>query len=58
MIRLNSLNIQLENLKAILEDAAIRGNKDELKKIRLQIQEIELLISQRREMLNREDNSN
>jgi hypothetical protein len=46
MHKLSSLNIQLENLKAVLSDLQVQSKKEEeIRKIILQIKEVEKLIS-------------
>jgi hypothetical protein len=49
MLVLQSLNIQLENLKVVFEDALNKGSSiDELKRLYQQIKELEKLIAERK----------
>jgi hypothetical protein len=57
MIKLISLQIQLENLKVVLEEAIVSGkSREEMVKILDQIKEVDKLIKERKEFLNNNQN--
>ena len=58
MIQLRSLKLQLENLNILLDEAIGRGDVDEIRKIRNQIKEVEILVEKREEYLKRNQSPN
>jgi hypothetical protein len=60
MLKLQSLETQLQNLKVVFTDAL--ANQDisieELRRIRLQITDLEKLIEERKAFLKRQDSTN
>jgi hypothetical protein len=59
MVELNSLNLQLENLKLLQEDAMIKGfSLSTITMLTSQIKEVEMAIEKRKILLEKRDGFN